>query len=243
MAETLDFCFDRYPEGEGYEPEALPDPVDLRNASHEELAMAWRKNWQPGQEIRIAFMDGDPELQQKVQEVASRWLEHANLDFNFGNHADAEIRVSFQGRGYWSLIGTDSSKVPSHEPTLQLGGYSLDMPEEKFRRPVLHEFGHAIGCIHEQASPAVRIPWDEQKVYEWYREHQGWSDDEIYHNVLRRYTEEETRFTEHDPESIMQYPVPEELTVGNYSIGWNTDLSEQDKSFIARMYPRSGAVT
>jgi hypothetical protein len=224
--------------GARFDPEALPDPVDLRNASHEELAMAWRKNWQPGQEIRISFMDGDPDLHQRLQDVASRWLEYANLDFNFGNHADAEVRVSFRGSGYSSTVGTDSRSIPGNEPTLQLGGFTADMPEERFRRPVLHEFGHAIGCIHEQASPAARIPWDEEKVYEFYRRHQGWSDDEIYTNVLRRYTAAETRFTAHDEESIMQYPVPEELTVGNYSIGWNTDLSDQDKSFIARMYPR-----
>jgi hypothetical protein len=238
VARRLDFCFDRYVDEKGFSPEALPKPVDLRNASHEELAMAWRKNWQPGQEIRITFMDGDADLQQRVQDVASQWLDHANLAFNFGNHAAAEVRVSFRGDGYWSYIGTDAQNIPGGQPTLRLGGYTADMPDEEFRRPVLHEFGHAIGCIHEQASPAVKIPWDEQKVYEFYRRWQGWDDQKIYNNVLRRYSEDEARFTEHDPKSIMQYPVPEELTVGDYAIGWNTDLSEQDKSFIARMYPR-----
>jgi hypothetical protein len=237
MAERLDFCFDRYVDGERYRPEDLPDPVDLRNASHRELAMAWRKNWQPGQEIRITFVDGDPDLQQRVQEVASQWLNYANLDFNFGNHAEAEVRVTFQGDGYSSYIGTDAQTIPADQATLYLGGFNLDMPEDEFRRPVLHEFGHAIGCVHEQASPGVRIPWDEQKVYEFYRQWQGWDDETIYNNVLRRYSEDEVRFTEHDPQSIMQYPVPEELTIGDYAIGWNTDLSEQDRSFIARMYP------
>jgi hypothetical protein len=238
MAERLDFCFDRYIDREGFRPTELPRPVDLRQASHQELAMAWQKNWQPGTEIRIAFMDGDPDLRQRVQDVASQWLDHANLTFNFGHHADAEVRVSFKGRGYWSYIGNDAENIPDDQPTLQLGGYTVDIEEERFRRPVLHEFGHAIGCIHEQASPAAKIPWDEQKVYEWYRQYQGWDEETTYNNVLRRYSEHDVRFTAHDPESIMQYPVPEELTVGPYSIGWNTGLSEQDKSFISRMYPR-----
>ena len=41
MAERVDFCFDRYLDPDGFDPEALPDPIDLRRASHDELAMAW----------------------------------------------------------------------------------------------------------------------------------------------------------------------------------------------------------
>jgi hypothetical protein len=46
-----------------------------------------------------------------------------------------------------------------------------------------------------------------------------------------------TKYTEHDPASIMQYPVDKALTDGQFEIGWNNDLSTQDKAFIARMYP------
>jgi hypothetical protein len=35
----------------------------------------------------------------------------------------------------------------------------------------------------------------------------------------------------------MQYPVPAHLTRNGYEIGWNTELSAGDQSFIARMYP------
>lgn len=237
MAERLDMCFDRYLESEGFRPQSLPSAVDLKHATHDELAMAWKKNWSPGTEIRISFMDGDADLRERVQGVAVKWLDYANLDFSFGNHAEAEVRVSFQGRGYSSYVGTDALNIPGDQPTLMLGGFTVDMGEEEFRRPVLHEFGHAIGCIHEQASPAVQIPWDEEKVYEFYRVNQGWDRDTTFNNVLRRYSADEVKFTEHDPQSIMQYPVREELTIGDFAIGWNTDLSEQDKSFVARMYP------
>jgi serralysin len=36
----------------------------------------------------------------------------------------------------------------------------------------------------------------------------------------------------------MQYPVPRQLTIGDFEIGWNNDLSSGDKTFAARMYPR-----
>jgi hypothetical protein len=233
----LDICIDGYVEGERFDPAELPAPVDLRRASHDELAMAWAKQWQPGQELRIRFLDGEPELQEQVEQHARTWLDHANLGFSFGNHPDAEIRITFDGDGYSSLVGTDALRQPQSVRTMELA-FLPDTPEEEIRRTVLHEFGHAIGCVHEQASPAVEIPWDMAKVKEYYRRWQGWDDETIERNVLHRYSSEETRFTEHDPHSIMQYPVPEELTIGDFAIGWNNELSELDKSFVARMYPR-----
>ena len=36
----------------------------------------------------------------------------------------------------------------------------------------------------------------------------------------------------------MLYPVPNEFTIGDYEVGWNRVLSEDDKEFIGRMYPK-----
>jgi len=238
MSLRPDMCFDVYPHGESFDPSMLPRPIDLLQATPNELALAWKKQWEAGQELRVRFLDGDAGLQARVAKLASQWLDYANLSFNFGNHSTSEIRVSFANYGNWSAVGTDALQWPDSEPTMQLGGFTTSSDETDLRRAVLHEFGHAIGCVHEQASPAIAIPWDEPKVYEHYRETQGWDDATIFRNVLFRYSQQDTRFTEHDPQSIMQYPVPKELTIGGFEIGWNTELSERDKAFIAKMYPR-----
>ena len=115
---------------------------------------------------------------------------------------------------------------------MQLGGLDADGPVTISRRVVLHEFGHAIGCIHEQASPAAAIPWDEEQVYRYYQDRQGWDAEKTYRNVLLRYSARDAVFSGFDPDSIMQYPVPDFLTRGDFSIGWNNDLSAGDKSFI-----------
>lgn len=238
-----DLCVDAYPPGERYDPTvALPDPLDTAAstdmaASMWELALARRKQWQTGQELRVRFLDGDPGIRQRVQSHAVTWLEYANLGFMFGSHGSAEIRISFRGTGHWSLVGTDAVRVPRAQPTMQLSLHA-GTDETTLRSVVLHEFGHAIGCIHEQASPAAAIPWDRQKVYEFYRRWQGWDDETIRHNVLLRYGAAASRFSAFDPDSIMQYPVPSFLTTNGFQVGWNTELSDGDKTFIARVYPR-----
>ena len=35
----------------------------------------------------------------------------------------------------------------------------------------------------------------------------------------------------------MLYAIPNELTIGDYEVGWNRQLSEVDKEFISTMYP------
>ncbi len=48
-----------------------------------------------------------------------------------------------------------------------MGWLEPDTPNDEYRRVVLHEFGHALGGIHEHQSPASGvIPWDKPKVYE-----------------------------------------------------------------------------
>jgi hypothetical protein len=39
-----------------------------------------------------------------------------------------------------------------------------------------------------------------------------------------------------DPLSIMLYPIPAEHTKNGFTVGWNTQLSEQDKQLIAENY-------
>jgi hypothetical protein len=236
MTSAYDLCVDGYVDGERFDPALIPRLDDLR-APPEELAVAWRRQWQPGQELRIRFLDGVAQLHRRVQAHAETWLRYANLAFSFGNRIDPEIRVSFTGQGYWSLVGTDAMRADRNAPTMQLGGFTPTSDEQTLRRTVLHEFGHAIGCIHEQASPGAAIPWDVPKVYAFYRRWHGWDDETIFCNVLLRYAATDAHYSHYDPASIMQYPVPTHLTDGTFQVGWNSELSDGDKSFIARMYP------
>lgn len=76
-------------------------------------------------------------------------------------------------------------------------------------------------------------------MYDYYRITQGWPPEEVDRQVLNKYSANLTNFSTFDPTSIMQYAVPDELTAGDFAIGWNTVLSATDKQFIGIMYPKA----
>lgn len=202
-----------------------------------EIAVRTEKRWLPGRTLRCAFVDGVGSVQQKVMAVAKQWEEHVNLKLEFVDDGQADIRISFQHPGSWSYLGTDALVIPANEATMNYGWLEPGTSDTEYSRVVLHEFGHAFGCIHEHSHPEASIPWDEERVYRYYRLTNGWDRDKTFRNVIKRYEATGTNFSEYDPTSIMQYSVPNELTIGDFSIGWNTVLSETDKQFMGTIYP------
>lgn len=201
-------------------------------------ALVAQKKWAPGRVLRVRFMDGQSSIQARVREMAVDWMNYANIEFAFGNDPDAEIRISFTAdTGSWSFMGTDNLSIPKNRPTMNFGWLRAGTTADEYSRVVKHEFGHMLGLIHEHQHPKVEIPWDKPAVYEQYMRTQGWTKEEVDFNLFQKYSVGSTQFSAYDKDSIMHYPVDENLTVGNFSIGWNRDLSPTDKAFIATVYP------
>jgi hypothetical protein len=202
-----------------------------------EMAIEVHKRWEPGKRLKIRFLDGDPSVQQRVVNLAKQWEQHANIELDFGTHSDAAIRISFTREGSWSAVGTDVRFFRPNEPTMNYGWLTPSSTDAEFSRVVLHEFGHALGAIHEHQSPGAGvIPWDKEAVYAYYAR-QGWSRSRVDHNIFNRYSATSTNFSTFDRESIMLYAIADELTIGSYAVGWNRILSATDKSFMRSNYP------
>jgi hypothetical protein len=134
-------------------------------------------------------------------------------------------------------LGTDALLLPADQATMNYGWLTPTTPDEEHSRVVLHEFGHALGAIHEHQHPEAGIPWDREKVYEYYARTQNWSRTDVDNNIFAKYDRDQLNMSAYDKNSIMHYSVTEELTVGDWSIGFNRILSPRDKDFMRIVYP------
>ena len=195
------------------------------------------KRWKNGRTLQVRHLDGDPDVHARVEAVAKQWERHANITFQFVADA-ADIRISYSDDNRsWSQVGTDALALSPSDATMHYGWLTPQTPQDEVERTVLHEFGHALGMIHEQSQPLQNIQWDRPAVYRYYAQ-QGWSQADVDHNVFEKYAAQQTQFTAFDPTSIMQYPIPPGLTLNGFSIGWNRQLSGMDKQFIGQIYPK-----
>jgi hypothetical protein len=164
-----------------------------------EFLVADLQSWTPGQVVRVAFLGGSPELYQAIEEATRPISETANLalDFRQGDsyrtwseqdtQYSAEIRISFDRSGYFSLVGTDSIDpniglplLPvggaPHQRSLNLGGFNVSRPAG-WEGTTRHEFLHALGVHHEHQN--MRGPcqaafrWEDDLGYQLTRDERG----------------------------------------------------------------------
>ncbi|UJR84185.1 hypothetical protein [Sandaracinus amylolyticus] len=159
-----------------------------------ESLVADLQGWQPGQTVRVAFLGGSLDLHEKIELVTRDITSACNIDLDFGrdpatgryrrwsesdiDHA-ADIRVSFDQGGYWSLVGTDSVDTRigraggpvgggPGQRSLNLGGFAEGLPPG-WRGTVLHEFLHALAFHHEHQNPEgpcqAEFRWEDDPGY------------------------------------------------------------------------------
>lgn len=215
---------------------------DLKVENHQGVAALRTKMWTVGQVLRVKFMDSlSNTLRLRIEKAAREWELYANVRLQFVRRGKAEIRIGLNPReGSWSYMGRDALYLDSLSKTMNFGWFTDRTPDYEIRRTTLHEFGHALGLIHEHQNPLQNIQWDVEKVYAYYAQTQGWSRQDVDQNLFRKYSSSQTQFCRYDPLSIMHYSVPKQLTLDGFEVRWNFQLSVEDKSFIGRMYPFKG---
>ncbi|MCS7474884.1 M12 family metallopeptidase [Myroides odoratimimus] len=197
--------------------------------------------WPNGSVITVGLYGGTPYVRSKVKQYAQEWSNYANITFNFVETGTPQIRVTFtQGAGSYSYLGTQALSIPSNEETMNFGWFDDSTSDAEFSRTVIHEFGHALGMIHEHQHPLTNIPWDKNKVYAYYAGYPNyWSKNDVDNNLFATYSTTQTQYSAYDTQSIMHYSISSALTTNGFSVGNNSVLSATDKQFIATVYPRN----
>lgn len=197
------------------------------------------KLWEKNSVLKIRFLGGSAALQDRVLESARAWLAPGiKLDMaRAATGEKAQIRISFNaGGGSWSYVGTDALGIHPAQATMNLGWATLDTPKDDFDSVVIHEFGHALGLLHEHNHPLAQIPWNKPAVYaDLQGEPNNWDKQTIDDNVFAKFGPENVA-TPFDAVSVMIYTVPSAWTTDGKSFMPSPRLSKGDAATIKKLY-------
>ena len=231
-------------------PVSVPPPEGVASAAAI-VCKIWSKS-----RLQASFVDAnhyDPTglIRRRIRTVVQKWSDASlggiNFDWMDQMQYDSDIRISLTPDGtFWSLVGTDTRLSGSNLVTLNLGFnnseyYASDDTNNfyvrEFQRLVLHEFGHALGFIHEHLSPKSQITFNEPAAIAYFRKNGlgHLTDDQIREQVLTPEPDAEN-LTEFDLKSVMLYPFP--ASIANPPTDNNWELSAGDIETVRKAYPK-----
>ncbi len=215
------------------------------------------KRWNQDAGIYIKFINtpANPTIIDRVKQTAAEWEEYAGIKLHFVEQdKKADVRIAFDWNNNdwltWSYTGNDAKLViDQSQPTAVFGGIGY-LDDTEFKGDVLRLFGQILGLEYEQRhqewskngywkdASQLQAYWEDQ--FEGYS--MNWS--QIRQYVFEPLTEAtanqllETK--EIDELSVMAWPYYNRKQTTKLLA--NYELSEGDKAFIARLYPKT-AVT
>jgi hypothetical protein len=208
------------------------------------IAVLTTKFWgNKGVKLTVGFLDNPSSaMKSRILSHMNAWAKTANVKF-VASSTDPQVRITrLPNDGHWSYLGTDILTIPKNEATMNLDSFTMRTPESEYIRVVRHETGHTLGCPHEHMRRALVKLIDPKLAIEFFGETQGWSPQMVRRQVLTPIEESSLLGTaDSDPNSIMCYQIPGDITRNGKPILGGADIDEWDYSFMATIYPKPSA--
>jgi hypothetical protein len=223
----------------GAMPEAAMS-LDVTNPLR--IAVVVSKYWGPTpRQLTVSFMESTPaDLRARLLTHMNEWAKSGCISF-VETQGVGQVRISREGGGYWSYLGTDILHIPQDRQTMNLEAFTMDTPESEYRRVVRHETGHTMGFPHEHMRQELVALIDPNKAYEYFQQTQGWNRAMVDAQVLTPLDQKSIMGTPPDQTSIMCYQLPGSITINGNPIVGGLDVNATDAAFDAQIYPKPGA--
>lgn len=227
--------------------------------------------WIDRKSIKVCYFGANPVIVKLIASSAGDWQEALGdrliLDFGSVEHPRScldqsdgffQIRVGFGDRGYYSMIGKDSEQQSDRQPSMNLAGFNRKyspakagltisnvaaLAEPRDKGIIRHEFGHALGLLHEHQNPnfdcSKAIIWEgENGLISFGKRQWGWEEDRIRRNF--EYVSNVEVSPIGDITSIMVYGLNPAYIKEEYRdecvFPQPLIISRADKAFIAAQY-------
>lgn len=197
--------------------------------------------WPPDKTtLKVRFRNGSQWDKDTVEKIVKTHYHAVPMRIRFkflkdGERGPSDIRIEFASHSECT-IGQAANNHPGETTMwLELHPKLRTSEERQAQRQsnILHEFGHALGMMHEHTHPDCKANWN----YRVLQAKTGWSMQRV-HNNYRKLNYGEATLSQYDPESIMHYPInPGDTQSMVTRLPLNTVLSEGDKRFLMAIYP------
>jgi hypothetical protein len=203
--------------------------------------------------------------------ITDQFAPYLGVTFQFNlNPAQgslANIRICFDpAGGCYSRLGTDAMQNwgglnetmnfgwmdAPYNHTFTYNGVSYTTPSSFDRggypgdgTTITHEFGHAVGMIHEHQTPFDNpLEWNREYVYDYFTgPPNNWTREDVDYNIIDTYSATGMNGSSFDGRSVMKYRIPRSFLlnptpeVAAEIERVNLYLSACDKYWLAHNYP------
>lgn len=175
-------------------------------------------HYEPGDRFTVQI-NGPSDFKKQVQHVLeTKVFPYVNLAFEI---VDRDGACLIDDR--WASGGVCMGSG-TRNPTLHLSNHTQFL--------IVHEFGHALGMMHEMRSPSVGLTWVKSALQAKYAS----GNLDTYRQIMKQFNPDKVVALPFDETSVMGYPLPASSNKQGVEIKPSNEFTALDKKWLRMTY-------